>query len=400
MQSATTIKALLTQVSGIIHKYDEFAALTGENFNIFRILNLSTREVKLHSSLLAELLNPKGSHGMKDAFLRLFVRKLFLLDKTQNIDSLQTLNATVEVEKRTGAIDSEKKNGGPIDIYIQLPGNKNIIIENKIYAPDQDSQLRRYYNFDKTAALVYLTLDGKEANEYTTKNNDYSAEADKIDPILISYKDYIKEWLEECKKEATNHPLLRETITQYIFLIKSLTHQTMNENMKNELAKLIAENSDLIKSAQEINEVWKDCKFQIIQNLAVEIRGIAERLKLKCEIDEKLGAEDSSFKFYREDWCYGINFYFVSEFENVLVGIDNISNENKCSEDINQNLKEFLSDFRIEFGSKLDYRNWIWVSTFTAWDNTNWANIKKEAPQAIEEATKIILEKLDAFHKL
>jgi len=400
MQSATTIKALLTQVSGIIHKYDEFAALTGENFNIFRILNLSTREVKLHSSLLAELLNPKGSHGMKDAFLRLFVRKLFLLDKTQNIDSLQTLNATVEVEKRTGAIDSEKKNGGPIDIYIQLPGNKNIIIENKIYAPDQDSQLRRYYNFDKTAALVYLNLEGKEANEYTTKNNDYSAEADKIDPILISYKDYIKEWLEECKKEATNHPLLRETITQYIFLIKSLTHQTMNENMKNELAKLIAENSDLIKSAQEINEVWNDCKFQIIQNLAVEIRGIAERLKLKCEIDEKLGAEDSSFKFYREDWCYGINFYFVSEFENVLIGIDNISNENKCSEDINQNLKEFLSDFRIEFGSKLDYRNWIWVSTFTAWDNTNWANIKKEAPQAIEEATKIILEKLDAFHKL
>lgn len=398
MQSDTTIKTLLGQVSGIISKYNEFAALTGENFNIFRILNLSTREVRLHSSLLAELLNPNGTHGMKDAFLKLFLHKLS--SKIENVDSIHTMNAIVGVEKWTGAIDSDKKNGGPIDVYIQLSGNRNIIIENKINAPDQDSQLRRYHNFDETAYLVYLTLDGKEANDYTTKNNDYASEADKIDPILISYKIDIKEWLEECKKEATNHPLLRETITQYIFLIKSLTHQTMNENMKKELASLIAKNPDYIKGAQEINGVWEDCKFEIIQNLKFDIDGIAERLKLKCEIDEKLGEEESSFKFYRDDWCYGISFFFESKLENVLIGIDNISNENKCPEDIKLKLKNFLSDFKIGSGNKLDYSEWIWVSRFTEWDNTSWANIKREVPQTVEGAAKIILEKLDAFNKL
>lgn len=41
---------------------------------------------------------------------------------------------------------------------------KQIIIENKIYAVDQDNQLIRYHNFRKgnTVKLYYLTLDGCE----------------------------------------------------------------------------------------------------------------------------------------------------------------------------------------------------------------------------------------------
>ena len=35
--STTTFQSLLNQVSGIVRKYDELAALTGENFNIFNI---------------------------------------------------------------------------------------------------------------------------------------------------------------------------------------------------------------------------------------------------------------------------------------------------------------------------------------------------------------------------
>lgn len=41
----------------------------GENFNMFKILGLSRNETKLHSAFLAELLNTKGSHGLKDKFL-------------------------------------------------------------------------------------------------------------------------------------------------------------------------------------------------------------------------------------------------------------------------------------------------------------------------------------------
>ena len=43
----------------------------GENYNLFSILNIERYELK-HSALIANLLDPKGSHGCGDAFLRAF----------------------------------------------------------------------------------------------------------------------------------------------------------------------------------------------------------------------------------------------------------------------------------------------------------------------------------------
>src|SRR5690606_22434580 len=143
--------------------------LTGDNFNIFKTLGLSTSEVRLHSALLAELLNPKGSHGLEEKFLKLFIQKI-VMNNEDTIDLAEIENATVVVEKWIGYIDVERSIGGYIDILIQLPNDRAIIIENKIYAGDQEGQLRRYHNFNKNAIIVYLTLDGKEAVDHTTKN--------------------------------------------------------------------------------------------------------------------------------------------------------------------------------------------------------------------------------------
>jgi len=59
------VLSLLNQVSSIVTQYDKIARITGENFNVFNVLKLSTSEVRTHSALLAELLNPEGSHGQK-----------------------------------------------------------------------------------------------------------------------------------------------------------------------------------------------------------------------------------------------------------------------------------------------------------------------------------------------
>ena len=66
------LEILLQQVSAIQIKYEKIAEVTGENFNIFRILKLETNEVKMHSAFLVELLNAKGSHGQKDVFLKFY----------------------------------------------------------------------------------------------------------------------------------------------------------------------------------------------------------------------------------------------------------------------------------------------------------------------------------------
>ena len=74
--------------------------LKGEFFNIFSILNMERDEVHTHSSFIAELLNPKGSHGLKDEFLRLFIQYIPLNDI--DVTTLNTKSAIVKKEEYIG----------------------------------------------------------------------------------------------------------------------------------------------------------------------------------------------------------------------------------------------------------------------------------------------------------
>ena len=94
-----TLTQLLNKTKAITYsakKLYEEEWKRGEKFNIFNILNLSQDETKLHTPFIAELLNPKGSHGMNDAFLREFIEE-------SGIDTeLDTKEATVKTEYSIG----------------------------------------------------------------------------------------------------------------------------------------------------------------------------------------------------------------------------------------------------------------------------------------------------------
>lgn len=228
------IKNLLIEVDHISKHYREIEKLTGEEFNIFKIIELQSSEVRLHSAILTDLLNPLGSHGQGDLYLKIFVKRL-------GIANFDTKTAVAEYEKNTGFINSDYTKGGRIDILITDQYKKHIIIENKIYAADQKNQMLRYYNFDPNAHLFYLNLFGIAPSEFST-NNKLSESQYKI----ISYSYDIIGWLEECKKEAVSLPIIRETVVQYINLLKHLTNQSTGKKMKDEIKKVIAKNLDYI----------------------------------------------------------------------------------------------------------------------------------------------------------
>ena len=205
----------------------------GENYNIFNDLGFMSDEVHLHSMFLANLLNPKESHGQRGKFLEAFLKMLqksFSAISTDNLE-LDITNASVEVEKYIGRqTDSE---GGRIDIYL-TDGKHSIIIENKIYAGDQYHQMLRYWNYgmsqkgndtEKSFVLIYLTLDGcspsKESLGEDLKENDI---------VCLSYKSDIRGWLDRCVELASRTPLVRETINQYISTIDILTNNVMEDN--------------------------------------------------------------------------------------------------------------------------------------------------------------------------
>ena len=233
------LQNFLTQISAIIRQYSKIAELTGENFNVFNILGLTTNEVRTHSAFIAELLNPNGSHGKKDTFLSLFLQQMEIKD-------FYSEDARVVVEKHVGFISSDTTEGGNIDIIAIDKDNRAVIIENKIYAPDQPSQLLRYSNYGKkfhgnSFTLFYLTLDGKDAN------NESKCGLSEEEFHRISYSIDILDWLEKCKEKSVDHPILRETITQYIFLIRLLTGQTTNNAMANEIVTKIVSNQEIFQ---------------------------------------------------------------------------------------------------------------------------------------------------------
>lgn len=164
---------LLSQISKIVEqekKLQETAMSNGEYFNMFEILGVSRNEVRLHSAFIADLLNPKSRHGLGDACLKCF------LDEN-NIDiEIATETVNVSVEYYIGPVSKDGNRGGRIDILIEDLHNHVIVIENKIDAEDQPSQLLRYHNFiqdnKKNGILIYLTKDGHEASEISTKGYD------------------------------------------------------------------------------------------------------------------------------------------------------------------------------------------------------------------------------------
>lgn len=259
------LKKLLDGLAFIQDKYDTLAEKTGEHFNVFEILGVTTNELS-HSSILTNLLDTNGKHGQKDAFLKLFINLLQTrfegLYFEQFITEFDTKKAKAVKEMFIGGVNLDKEEGGRVDIVI-TSGKNNIVIENKINAIDQPSQLIRYNNHFPNQPILYLTLDGKAPSE----NAKGKLKNDK-DFITVSYQYDIINWLGECVKITENKPFIKETINQYIILLQNLTNQSNSTKMSEELRSLITEdnvelipkiNNELDKIRNEISEEIANC---------------------------------------------------------------------------------------------------------------------------------------------
>ena len=236
-----TINYLLS----IVKEKDQQALIRGENYNIFDIIGLTTNEVKLHSSFIADLLNPNGLHGLGFKPLKHFfdILKLQLTDEDLS-------NAEVIKEYHIGNISEDYTWGGNIDILIKIK-DYYLAIENKINAGDQPKQLLRYKNFIKMNphTLLYLTLDGHEPSEDSS-----CGLKSKTDYQCISYGVEIHKWLQEILVLSINRPLVRETIQQYLKVIRKITNQDMEEIDRTELFKAMDRNPGVVREIA--NSQW------------------------------------------------------------------------------------------------------------------------------------------------
>ncbi len=306
MSDLKTIEQILYEVQTISESYDRVAEATGENFNIFSVLKIETDEVTTHSRFIAELLNPKGAHGQKDRFLKIFMNilygKKFL---AKDPEKFELSDCKVLKEEKIGFIDTINETGGNIDLLINTNHFK-IVIENKIDGVDQYKQLIRYHNFlnakknDKEKTLLYLTLDGHNPDSDSIRSDDGQMLEAEEDFYCVSYENLIIEWLEECKKTAVDIPILRESITQYINLIKKLTNQNPNNKMSKEVAKRVLRDQNSFKAYKALLQADKEIFNEVINNTIFPLlKDIKEKynLELKLKDDFLSGDAHKGFKF-------------------------------------------------------------------------------------------------------
>lgn len=158
--------------------------------NIFEILRISKNEIR-HSNFLSWLLNPKGSHGMGEVFLKKFLREIFSSEKSTDIDQIEVNR----IDYSNVEIIREWKH---IDLLIILD-DIVISIENKVHSKEHSNQLVRYRNIvedefpNKRKSFVYLTPEGieseKESDVYIQLSYDVIIES--IDRVLDIYKESI-----------------------------------------------------------------------------------------------------------------------------------------------------------------------------------------------------------------
>jgi len=261
-------------LSRTVRHYEEsLAQAQGTHFNLFEILHIGHYEVRTHSPIIAELLNPTGTHGQGCAFLRKFLSLLNIGEHEFDAN-----DAFVQTEVSVGTY-------GRIDIAITDGQKRRIYIENKIHAKLQEQQLERYQAHDPDAWIVFLTLNGDEPEDTNR------AEVPKLK--CLSYNTEIIKWLEECRKEAATAPTVRESISQYIHLIKRLTNQNPNSNMNSKLSRTVLDSKENLLAYFVLCNAKDDIKKELLNWVTEELRKIATNLDLEMstkDLMEKFGA--------------------------------------------------------------------------------------------------------------
>ena len=283
-----------------------------EDFNIFSILRNEYDEVNLHSKFIVELLKNKN-YGKK--FIEIFLGKLEI-----QVFNYENINIFSEYSKGIN---------GRIDILLEFSKGKEkkaIIIENKIYAEDQIGQLNRYYysminkNYSNDELkIVYLTLDGSEPDEESTKGLSKEAK-EKI--VIISYKENIIGWIDNCIKEVAEVPIMRETLIQYKSLLKKITGKE-DKKMIKEIEKLVLSNNEYLKMIYKIDyillrEIKIDLQFKFWEKLEEKLNEIAIKKKMKLENRleyPNLHYSIDLIKNYSKKKFFGL-MYFIKEIEN------------------------------------------------------------------------------------
>lgn len=322
----TQIEQVLKEVNHLVllkKNEDKERFRRGEQFNIFKICGIDHYELQ-HSSIISALLDPHGSHGQGELYLKLFMQAY---GSKLPIDEIEYDKVFVRKEEWTEAYD------GRMDIYVEYKDLPLIIIENKLYAKDQSIQLKKYkedadqkvktsHNKNHKYEIVYLTLDGKNAS---------GDSGDGVDYMRVSYASHIIKWLDACIENSISIPIVKETLLQYQNHLKQLTNQTMQIDDKKQIFDILTKYPDAYEMIENAFNSVVDVEFRKY----VFEKYVKDKLQkmissIGLEIDFDNFPDEEGFYVDKAEWKNkGIRLFFgkLGRYQRTWVGISSDSDQ-------------------------------------------------------------------------
>lgn len=261
-------------------------------FNTFNYI--STDELGL-SQILADLLNPKGSHGQEEDFLRLFIEHCLptINDSSEWQNFIDNLDRTkVFVEETTWKSGTRRR----MDIYLECKADDNsygICIENKPYAADQFEQLKDYAKELEERKLNHWHLI--YLNEHADTPSEYSINPEYLETLTagnqfssLKFSSLI-DWLKACQVECQNHSVI-EFLAQLIKFIQQQFMGIEDMNESKSVLDVMQKSRQNIEASIQISNNVEAMKKQLIQKLIQDIKN-----KFSENYDKKPYKLDVSF---------------------------------------------------------------------------------------------------------
>ena len=288
---------LLNKVSEKMQYFNSQYKDSGEKFNIFKILDVETRETKI-CRFLWQILSPSESHYQGIFFLKSFIKNVLGLNISD--DELQKANIFREYTT---------ENGRRIDILIRT--SRHVIpIEVKIYAWDLKAQCRDYYEYAQKfyenkndAKIFYLTPDGHKPSPESSCN---------VPVKCISFESDIYNWISYCiaQPEIIRNPPICEVLRQFAEVVKKFTGE-MEDKLKMSITELITSSPENMRAA---NEIYSNMKIAL-KNLRVKFFELVEE---KMRVEKNIESDKSSGEIYykidtRNGNYFGGLFYYAKD---------------------------------------------------------------------------------------
>lgn len=349
------LQNLLNQVTQNILAFKKAQGLYGRQlapkFSVFNYIN--TNELGL-SQIIADLLNPQGSHGQQHCFLHLFIKHcLKTVNDNPNAVWQLFIENLKEARVATEEINWKSNSLRRMDIYIssEVSGvSYGICIENKPFASDQYKQLEDYaIELEQRHAnnwhIVYL-------NEYTDMPSENSVSKDLLETWFetgkfsaLKFSDLIG-WLKACQLECQNQSVT-EFLAQFIKFIQVQFMGIEDMSEAKMILEVMKQNPDSLEASFKIATMLDLLKKELIEKLKQDLRE-SFHVNKEYELDlsnigEGKNYEQINFLILGNNKAYICFEFQNSNFNRPYIGIkfDSVEEAKACPHSIK--MKEVLS---------------------------------------------------------